>query len=352
MEVTLFQKYKRLWITLIAIAAALVFVGSVVFYQYYRLEVSNFASNDGEGHGYYLYPDMSVDSLVSLMKQDYTLASERSWNAHRKYLHFISIKPGYYRFPAHIGDKHLIRRVQSGVETPVHFTFNNAIRTREQLAGQVSKYLLMDSVDILNRLNNDAYMSRFGMNAENSRCLFIPNTYEVYWTITPDKLFERMQREYNHFWNDTRRHKADSIGLTPIEVSILASIVESETRRQSDYPNIASLYLNRLHKGMLLQACPTVIYATGDLKLRRVLKRHLAIDSPYNTYKNRGLPPGPIRCANGSTMDAVLNAPKTNYLYMCANPDFSGTHIFSNRYSIHASAARQYQAELDNRDIR
>lgn len=345
-------KNTRLWAIVGCVAAAMLFVGSVAFYQYYRLEVSNFSSNDGEGHGYYLYPGMSVDSLIVLMKQDYTLASERSWDAHRKYLHLISAKPGYYRFPADIGDKHLIRRIQSGEETPVRFTFNNAIRTREQLAGQVAKYLLLDSTDLVSRLSNDAYMSQFGMNSETSRCLFIPDTYEVYWTITPDDLFRRMQREYNRFWNETRRHKADSIGLTPVEVSILASIVESETRRKSDYPNIASLYLNRIHKGMLLQACPTVIYATGDLKLRRVLKRHLAIDSPYNTYKNRGLPPGPIRCANGSTIDAVLNAPKTNYLYMCANPDFSGTHIFSSHFSVHATAARQYQHELNERDIK
>lgn len=349
---TLWLKYKRLWIALIVASVMLLFFGAVLFYQYYRLEVCNFSSNDGESHGYYLYPDMSVDSLIVLMQADYTIGSERSWRTHRRYLHLKKAEPGYYRFPARLGDKHLIRRLQFGMQTPVHITFNRSIRTNEQLAGQLAKYLMLDSLDILSRLSDSHYMARYGLNDQTSRCLFIPNTYEVYWTIEPDELFERMQREYKHFWNNERRHKADSIGLTPVEVSILASIVQSETRRASDYPNIASLYLNRLHKGMALQACPTVIYATGDLKLRRVLKRHLKIDSPYNTYVNRGLPPGPIRCADQAGIDAVLNAPKTNYLYMCANPDFSGTHIFSSTYGNHASAARQYQRELDNREIR
>ncbi|MBR6508715.1 MAG: endolytic transglycosylase MltG, partial [Paludibacteraceae bacterium] len=158
-------------------------------------------------------------------------------------------------------------------------------------------------------------------------------------------------REYKAFWTKERLRKADSLGLTPTEVATLASIVESETHNEKEYPIIASLYLNRLRKGMPLQACPTVIFATGDLKMRRVLKRHLKIDSPYNTYINRGLPPGPIRCAMGSTMDAVLNAPETDYLYMCANPDWSGTHIFSAKYSVHAETAKAYQQELNARQI-
>ena len=161
-----------------------------------------------------------------------------------------------------------------------------------------------------------------------------------------------MDKEYKRFWNADRLHKADSLGLKPTEVATVASIVESETHNQAEFPAIASLYLNRLRLGMPLQACPTVIFANGDFKLRRVLKRHLKIDSPYNTYKYRGLPPGPIRCARGTTIDDVLNAPQTNYLYMCANPDWSGTHIFSSSYSNHAAAAKQYQKELNARKIR
>ena len=156
-----------------------------------------------------------------------------------------------------------------------------------------------------------------------------------------------MLREYNHFWNDERRAKADSIGLTPVEVTIIASIVEGESHNQREMPLIASLYLNRVHKGMHLQACPTIKYAVGDFKLKRILYRHLAVDSPYNTYKNPGLPPGPIRCPAPTTIDMVLNAPKTDYLFMCASPELNNTHIFSSSYHNHANAAVQYRHTMD-----
>ena len=167
-----------------------------------------------------------------------------------------------------------------------------------------------------------------------------------------EQLFGRMRREYDSFWTDERVRKADSLGLSREEVITLASIVESETNRKIEYPQIAALYLNRLRKGMFLQACPTVIFASGNFNTRRVLNRHLAIDSPYNTYKNLGLPPGPIRCPLGSTVDAVLNAPPTRVLYMCANPDFSGTHVFSVTFAQHAAVARRYQAALNERGIK
>lgn len=338
---------------LIGIAVFLVaIVATICFEQHYRLNVSNFRAKDGEKHGYHIYPEATTDSVLSLVQEDYTIASFFNFDLHSRRMGFTHPEPGYYRFPAEMGDKYFIHRLMYGEETPINLTFNHYIRTREQLAGKLAKSLMMDSTDIITRLEDDRYMAQFGFSKETSLCLFLPNTYEIYWTITPDDLFRRMAREYNKFWTDERRHKADSIGLTPTEVAILASIVEGETHNKEEMPIIASLYLNRLRKGMLLQACPTVIYATGDLKMRRVLKRHLEIDSPYNTYKYRGLPPGPIRCPNGETIDFVLNAPKTNYLYMCANPDFSGTHIFSATYGTHANAANQYHKQLNARAIK
>lgn len=333
-------------------ALLVVLVGIVCIEQHYRLNISNLRSYDGEKHGYHIYPNSTFDSVLTIVQEDYAIASPYNLSLHAEQMDFVTPKPGFYRFPAVMGDKYFIRRLQLGEQTPVRLTFNHYIRTREQLAGKVAGNLLLDSVDILRRLESDEYMAQFGLTKETALCLFIPNTYEVYWTTSPDQLFERMQREYNTFWNEERRHKADSLGLTPVEVAILASIVASETNNAKEQPLVASLYLNRVHKGMLLQACPTVIYATGDLSLRRVLKRHLAIDSPYNTYKYPGLPPGPIRCPSPATIDAVLNAPATDYLYMCANPDFSGTHIFSANYRQHAAAAAQYQHELDARKIR
>ena len=345
------KKKKILIIILSGLSVLLLFTAAVCIEQYYRLEICNFTSNDGEGHGYYVYPDATADSLFLVMKQDYHVGSETAFRLHARYLLYKHPKPGYYHFPANIGDKHLIRRLQLGEQTPVKLSFTKNVRTPAQLAGVVSKNLLLDSISVKQRLDSAQYLQHYDLTPRTAICLFIPNTYEVYWTISPDQLFDRMYREYNQFWNETRRHKADSLGLTPVQVSTLASIIESETNRSSEYPTIASIYLNRLQRGIPLQACPTVIYAVGDFSMRRVLKRHLAIDSPYNTYKYPGLPPGPIRLARPSVMDDVLNAPKTDYLYMCANPDFSGTHVFSSTYSHHAATAHQYQQELDKRKI-
>ncbi len=344
------KKGWKIAIAIIVVAGAVIGIGCGV--SYYRLEVCNFKSLDGESHGYYVYPDMSLDSLKRLMLQDYKVLSESGWQQDVRRAAFVNPKAGYYRFPAQIGDKHLIRRLQLGQETPIRISWTNAIRTNAGLARHLSHQLLIDSASIAERLESDKYMKPLGFNKETARCMFLPNTYEVYWTISADQLFSRMQKEYLSFWNETRRHEADSLGLSPIEVSILASIVESETHNKKEHPAIASLYLNRLRKGMLLQACPTAIYANGDFKLKRVLKRHLKIDSPYNTYKYVGLPPGPIRCAYGETMDIVLHAPQTDYIYMVANPDFSGTHIFSSSYANHARVAREYQHELNERKIR
>lgn len=343
-------RQKRVFIGLAIIAVLASIVGGILLEQYYRLEVCNFESRDEASHGYYVYPGMSLDSIVELMRADYDIASEADWRLHKRQMPFANPKPGYYRFPPRVGDKHLIRRLQMGEQTAVRLTFTNEIRTREHLASRLSKVLLLDSVQIIDCLSSDEFMARYGLNAETSRCLFLPDSYDVYWTYTPEQLFDRMQREYNKFWNAERLHKADSLGLTPVQVQIVASIVECETNKKSEYPYIASLYLNRVRKGMHLQACPSVKYAVGDFKLRRVLNRHLAVDSPYNTYKYPGLPPGPLRCARKTTIDDVLNAPKTDYLFMCANPDFSGTHIFSSSYGNHANAAVSYRHNLDVRE--
>jgi UPF0755 protein len=182
--------------------------------------------------------------------------------------------------------------------------------------------------------------------------MFIPNTYEVYWNTPAEKLIERMKREYDVFWNNDRRRKAENIRLTPIEVSILASIVEEETAAPDEYPIVAGLYLNRLYKGMMLQADPTVKFAVGDFSLRRILNRHLEVDSPYNTYMYAGLPPGPIRIPSPKSIDAVLNHTVHNYLYMCAKEDFSGRHNFAVTLKEHNKNAEKYRAELNRRGIK
>ena len=334
--------------SLLIIVGVIVFLGiAFTFKHYYRLEISNFRSIDGESHAYNIYPGASIDSILTLMEADYDIGSRQDFKLHARYMHFNYPEPGHYEFDDQLGNRELIERLKFGYQTPVKITWNNFVRTREDLAGKVTRHLLMDSLTLLNYLENDAFLEQYNLNKETSRCLFIPNTYEVYWNITPEQLFARMNKEYNAFWNEERRAKAEAIGLTPVEVAIIASIVEGESHNKNEMPVIASLYINRVHKGMLLQACPTVKYAVGDFKLRRILYRHLAVDSPYNTYKNPGLPPGPIRCPAPTTLDMVLNAPKTDYLFMCASPELNNTHIFSSSYGSHAAAAVQYRNTMD-----
>ena len=343
---------QKMWIILTILAIILIAVGTFLAKQYYHYAVSNFKSYDGEAHSYQVYPGMTSDSVLATITNDYQMASELAWCMHCQYMHYEHPKPGHYRFAAEISNRELIRRLLLGEQTPIKLSFTQAIRTREQLASHMGKKLMLDSADVIDRLNNKEYMAHFGLSPETAVCLFIPNTYEVYWTMTADQLFTRMHKEYQRFWNDERMAKAQKLGLTPTEVATIASIIASETNKSFEYPIIASIYINRLRKGIALQACPTVIFAVGDFSLRRVLKRHLAIDSPYNTYKYRGLPPGPIRLARPEVIDAVLNAPKTDYLYMCANPDFSGTHVFSSSYTKHSAVAREYQRELNKRKLK
>ncbi len=334
------------------IIAALLLVG-IIFagQQYYRAYINNIESRDGEAHVIYVYPDISVDSLVVLISQTHTIQSDWSWMFHCRLLRFNKPKAGCYEIGAKEGNFAVIRRIRGGMQTPVRVTFNH-IRTREQLAARLSHQLLLDSASIISRLEDNVYMQQYGLNKETAVSLFIPNTYDLFWTISPDQLFSRMGQEYNAFWTPERELKARKLGLTKAEVATVASICEEETNKDFEYPIIAGLYLNRIKKGMPLQACPTVKFALQDFKLRRILNKHLRYDSPYNTYKYRGLPPGPIRIPRATTMDAVLNRDQNNYLFMCASADFNGTHHFSSTYAEHARYARAYQRALNKRGIR
>ncbi len=337
---------------LIMISLAIVGTTAYVAHSYiWSLQVQNFASKVNHRNSYAIYDGTTIEQVLDMIEKDYDIGSHMYFRLHARLMNFHYPEPGYYTFDSIISDREIIRRLKIGEQTPVKITWNNAIRTREQLAAKVTGNLRIDSATLLSYLENDTFLIQYGMNKENSRCLFIPNTYEVFWTITPEQLFARMYNEYNTFWNAERRAKAEKLGLTPIQVAIIASIIEGESRNKNELPLIASLYLNRVRKGMLLQACPTVKYAVGDFKLRRILYRHLQTDSPYNTYKTPGLPPGPISCPNPQSIDYVLNAPETDYLFMCANPALDGTHIFSSSYRNHANAAAQYHHMMDTLNI-
>lgn len=222
----------------------------------------------------------------------------------------------------------------------------------DRLAGIMAQNLMTDSTSIAMVLSDTASYSSYGLSPETFPTLFLPNTYEVYWDITPKKLMARIKQEYDKFWTEERNESAKAQGLSPQEATILASIVEEETANNSEQPMVAGLYLNRLHKGMLLQADPTVKFAVGEWTLRRVLGIHLQQDSPYNLYRNKGLTPGPLRIPSIAAIDAVLHAAKHEYLYMCAKETFDGTHNFAVTYAEHQANAKRYIKALNERGIK
>lgn len=243
----------------------------------------------------------------------------------------------------------LAKRIKNGRQDPVKITFNN-VRTLDQLSEKIAERMDFTPDEFKSAL--DSVLPPAGFKKAQYVAAFIPDTYEFYWTASPQKVISTLLDYRNRFWNDERRSRAAALGLTPVEVATVASIVEEESAKAGERPTIARLYLNRLDKKMPLQADPTVKYAVGDFGLRRITAKHLAINSPYNTYRINGLPPGPIRIADSSTLDQVLDAPKNDYLYMCAREDFSGYHNFARDLDTHNRNAARYRAELNRRGIK
>lgn len=261
-----------------------------------------------------------------------------------------NVKPGRYLLTADMSNLAAIRLLRSGQQEPVNVTFNN-VRLKPALARRLCENLEANKKEFLALLNDEDFVKKYGFTTENVLVMFLPNTYQFYWTTSAEELFERFHQEYQNFWSEQRKKKADSLNMNPREVSVLASIVESETNKPDEAPKVAGLYLNRLQRNIALQADPTLVYAAGDFTIKRVLNKHKEIDSPYNTYKYTGLPPGPIRVPSINAIDAVLNYEDHNYLYMCAREDFSGYHNFATNLSTHLTNARRYQRALSQRGI-
>ena len=256
-----------------------------------------------------------------------------------------AVKPGRYVLTEGMSNMQAIRLLRSGNQVPVQMRFHN-IRTLDELPEKITANLLMTPVQFDSALMRFIRDNPYGFNRDNVVAMFIPNTYEVYYDVSPDDLIERMHQEYEAFWSDENLSLAAKAGLTPVEVSTLASIVQAETVKAEEAPVIAGLYLNRLRKGIALQADPTLKFALGDFSLKRILNVHKEIDSPYNTYMNAGLPPGPINMPEIASLRAVLNYSPSDYLYMCAREDFSGYHNFTADYQQHLRNATRYQTAL------
>ena len=297
-------------------------------------------------------PDSSTfNDVSSLLEKDANVLNMFSFKQVAKLLHYgVKIRSGRYELKSGMNNFQLIRILRSGRQNPVRLTFNN-IRTKEQLASRLGSQLMADSTSILKLLNDNAFLSTYHLNPYTSISLFVPNTYEVFWNLNAKELFKRMEKEYTNFWTEERKAKAAAIPLTLSEVSTMASIVEEETNNKHDRPMVAGLYINRLKAGMPLQADPTVKFALGDFSIKRILFGHLRTVSPYNTYKNPGLPPGPIRVATPEGIDAVLNYTHHKYIYMCASENLNGEHKFAETWAQHQVNAKKYRDELNKRQI-
>ncbi|MEQ9466209.1 MAG: endolytic transglycosylase MltG [Ekhidna sp.] len=261
-----------------------------------------------------------------------------------------NVKNGMYLIKGDMTNMELINLLRSGAQTPVKLTFSNA-RLLKQLPKILTQNLEIDSAELAPILFADTTAQYYGFKKETFVSMFIPNTYEVYWTTRPKELLDRMKAEYDRFWTEERKQKAKDLNMSKEQVSTLASIVQGETNKMDEAPTIAGVYINRLKRGIPLQADPTLVFAIGDFSIRRILNKDKEFESPYNTYKYRGLPPGPISMPSIPAMDAVLNYADHNYLYFCANSDFSGYHVFAKTLVEHNVNAAKFQRALNRERI-
>lgn len=268
---------------------------------------------------------------------------------HAKYPSMV--KAGKYRITAGMSNYHIIRMLRSGRQEPVKLVINK-LRTKQDFISFIGKNLEADSNVLRNMLNDNVFLAQFGLDSNTALCAILPDTYEFWWNTNAEKTYRKFAKYFKAFWTEERTQKARVKDLTPVEVITLASIVEEETNHNAEKPTIASVYLNRLKKGMKLQADPTARFAWGDFTIKRVTAVITSVASPYNTYYTSGLPPGPICTPSKKSIEAVLNAPETDYLYFCAKEDFSGTHRFAATYAEHLRNAGLYQRALNERGIR
>jgi UPF0755 protein len=341
------SKYVRL--SLLVVFVGLMVSVIVVFNKYQSVFNENVEIADG--HAFVYVPSgSSFEEVYENLSEKGMLVDEKSfrWVAEKKG-YISNVKPGRYRIEDGMSNNELVNLLRSGNQAPVMVIFNT-MRTFGALAGKVAPYIEPDSLALLTHLVDPTVPAKYGFTPETFMAMFIPNTYEMYWTSTPKDFTDRMAREYEKFW-EKRDDKLGRLGMTREEVSTLASIVDEETLVEEEKPRVAGVYMNRIRQGIPLQACPTLKFAMGDFTITRILHEYKQVESPYNTYKHRGLPPGPIIIPSVSAIDAVLNFEEHNYLYMVAKADFSGRHAFSRNLTQHNKLAAEYQRELNRRKI-
>ena len=331
------------------------FVGVSYFaYDLYKkiLKINTSFGDDIKEQYINIQSNDDFSDVIALLENKNLLVDINSfkWVSEKKN-YINNIKAGRYFINKNMNNNDLVNLLRSGKQSPVKVTFNN-IRTLGEVSSKLSEFLEADSNEIHRSFIDPNFLKKNNFNTNNIISVFIPNTYEFYWNTSAKKLRKRMLKEYNSFWNRTRRNKAAKIKLTYAEVSALASIVEKEQNiKKDERPMIAGLYLNRINQNMKLESDPTLIFALKDFSINRVLNKDKKVNSPYNTYKYKGLPPGPICIPSIHSIDAVLNASDHDYIFMCAKEDFSGYHNFATNYRQHLVNARKYQRMLNKKKI-
>jgi len=336
---------------LYGILAVFIVAGIEVSSIYHKAYAANIFTPDKKAYTLYIPTGSTMDEVFRQLYDANLVKNKNSfeWVADRKNYE-KHVNSGRYRIRNRMSNNDLINMLRAGLQEPVSLVINT-IRTPEELALKVAEQIEPDTADILGLFRDKAYIESLGFNSYTILGMFIPDTYECWWNISAKGFFERMKKEYKRFWNLERSYKAERIKLTPNEVMTLASIIENETSKTEEFRRIAGVYMNRLNQGMKLQADPTLKFAVGDFTIKRVLKKHTEIESPYNTYKYYGLPPGPICMPSVLAIDAVLDYEKHDYIFFCAKDDFSGTHNFARTIKQHNKKARLYQKALNRERI-
>jgi UPF0755 protein len=337
---------KFIVVMVIILIIALGFTGLNYYLKYFGPNVT------GKQEYLYIHTGANFNDVFKTIKDEGIVKDSATFYWSAQNMNYITrVKPGRYRLHEGMSNRKLINMLASGNQEAVTLSFHN-LRLKEEFAGFVSKKIEPDSVAILRLLDSASFVQQYGFTTENVYTMFLPNSYQIYWNTTPEKFFKRMYANYEKFWTPERKQKAADINLDPIQVSILASIVDAEALHDDEMPTVAGLYLNRLKKGMKLEADPTVIFAQNDFTIKRVLKRYLSINSPYNTYLHTGLPPGPIMMPSVNAVNSVLDYKKSDYIYMCAKEDFSGYHNFATNMADHLVNAHKFQQALNERNIK
>lgn len=314
---------------------------------YYIFFIPNFS--DKKSKAIYIPTGSSYSQVMDTLMNNEVIKSKTTFNLVSGLLKYADcVKPGKYNIDVHAGNLTWIRKIRNGVQDPVKVTLSN-VDLPQELAQRLGNKLEKDSIDFIHSIL--ATGTEGSINADNRWGVFLCNTYELYWTTTPEKIMERMKKEFDRYFKGENGEKAKALGLSPIQIITLASIVQKETYKTDEQGKVARVYLNRLVKGMPLQADPTVKFALGDPTIKRLLNKDLSVVSPYNTYKYGGLPPGPICLPELSCVREVLNAPKHNYIFFCASPSFNGYHEFAETASQHEANAQAYRKALNERKI-